>query len=216
MTKTLRRVRDATPFSKVVPLSEANVARLGLVCVQERIPEDYTHWKISYALEGREGEISCECGSEYGGVPHGVDGDFATALNMLYLEQGTPASGLVETTAYQLIRYAGFEDSGYYYVRLSESLKRLGAAQYKVARVWQGGRGWQTTEFSYLNQIDSSSPEGRTVGRATLLSIRLAGSGGALDPQQPPDGHGPPIPDLAQPSHHPGALSAAQCGAPGW
>ncbi len=157
---------------------ETKLTRLGLISAQERISPSYTTWKTMYDVNGHDGELSCFSPSEVGGVPHGVDGDFVTALNTLYLEQGAPIDGYVHTTAYQLLQRAGFEDNGASYQRLSESLRRLRLAEYVIGRAWrqrgESGNGWASVAFSYISQIKQSTPEHRDLSRGTTLSIQLA------------------------------------------
>jgi len=154
---------------------EANVGRLGLISVQERIPDTYVRWSAPFELEGHEGEIVCTCSKEVGGVPHGLDGDFATVLNVLYLEQGAPEDGVVQATAYALLQRAGFQDSSYYYDKLTASLERLREARYRVSRAWKrpDRKGWDTVDFNYISQIESSTTEGRSLGQGTTLAIKL-------------------------------------------
>lgn len=155
---------------------EANSARLGLISVQERIPSDYTRWDIEFQVDGRAAKLTCISPSEYGGIPHGLDGDFATALNMLYLDQGAPDSGEVIVTAYQLLQKAGFTDSGQYYQALQASLDRLKGATYTASESWRDKRHqrWTTVKFNIIEQIDSDTEGGTQYGQGTMLKIRLA------------------------------------------
>lgn len=166
------------PLGEIRHFDETNLARLGLISAQERITPTYTTWKTTYDVNGHDGELTCFSPSEVGGVPHGVDGDFVTALNTLYLEQGAPVDGFVHSTAYQLIQRAGFEDNGASYERLSESLRRLRVAEYVIGRAWrrrgEGANGWASVAFSYISQIRQSTPENRDLSRGTTLSIQLA------------------------------------------
>jgi plasmid replication initiation protein len=163
------------PLEQITHFDEANVGRLGLISVQERISDSYVRWNAPFEMDGNEGEIICTCSSEVGGVPHGLDGDFATVLNVLYLEQGAPEDGVVHATAYSLLQRAGFQDSSYYYEKLNASLERLREARYRVSRAWKrpGRKGWDTVDFNYISQIESSTAEGRTIGQGTVLSIKL-------------------------------------------
>jgi len=166
------------PLGEIRQFDETNLTRLGLISAQERIAPTYTTWKTSYDVNGHDGELTCFSPSEVGGVPHGVDGDFVTALNILYLEQGASIDGFVHSTAYQLIQRAGFEDNGASYERLSESLRRLRVAEYVIGQAWrrrgEGGNGWASVAFSYISQIRQSTPEHRGLSRGTTLSIQLA------------------------------------------
>jgi len=166
------------PLGEIRQFDETNLTRLGLISAQERIAPTYTTWKTTYDVNGHDGELTCFSPSEVGGVPHGVDGDFVTALNILYLEQGASIDGFVHSTAYQLIQRAGFEDNGASYERLSESLRRLRVAEYVIGQAWrrrgEGGNGWASVSFSYISQIRQSTPEHRGLSRGTTLSIQLA------------------------------------------
>lgn len=177
MTKVRRKPTVAPQlFSEIDRFDEANSARLGLICVQERIPEDYTRWDIEYNIDGRDAKLTCISPSEYGGVPHGLDGDFATLLNVLYLEQGAPESGEVHTTAYQLLQKAGFPDSGQYYQSLQEALDRLKGATYTASESWRDNKRkrWTTVKFNIIEQIDSDTEGSTGFGVGTTLKIRLA------------------------------------------
>lgn len=162
--------------SAIERFDEANSARLGLICAQERIPPDYTRWDIEIPIDDRVARLTCISPAEYGGVPHGLDGDFATALNLLYMEQGSPDSGEVQVTAYQLLQKAGFADSGQYYNALQESLDRLKGATYTASESWRDKRQkrWTTVKFNFIEQIESDTVNTTAFGEGTLLRIRLA------------------------------------------
>lgn len=176
--KPNRSIATPRPAAEITQFDETNLSRLGLISIQERIPETYTTWITTFDANGHDGELSCFSPSEVGGIPHGLDGDFVTALNAMYLEQGAPLDGFVHTTAYALIQRAGFEDTGQIYERLQGALKRLRAAQFKIAQAWrrrvEGKTGWVSVEFSYISQIRQSIPEGKTLARGTTLSVQLA------------------------------------------
>ena len=179
MAKKVVKSRSAPrPLLEQKHFDETNLARLGLISAQERIAESYTTWKTTFDANGHDGELSCFSPAEVGGVPHGVDGDFVTALNTMYVEQGAPQDGFVHTTAYQLILRAGFEDNGTNYERLETSLRRLTVAKYVIGRAWrrrgEGSNGWASVTFSYISQIRQSTPERRSLSRGTTLSVQLA------------------------------------------
>lgn len=179
MAKKVVKSRSAPkPSGELRHFDETNLARLGLISAQERIADSYTSWKTSFDTNGHDGELSCFSPGEVGGVPHGVDGDFVTALNTMYLEQGAPLDGFVHTTAYQLIQRAGFEDNGTNYERLETSLRRLTVAKYVIGRAWrrrgEGPNGWVSVTFSYISQIRQSTPERRSLSQGTTLSVQLA------------------------------------------
>lgn len=179
MAKKVIKSRSAPkPSGELRHFDETNLARLGLISAQERIADSYTTWKTTFDTNGHDGELSCFSPGEVGGVPHGVDGDFVTALNTMYLEQGAPLDGFVHTTAYQLIQRAGFEDNGTNYERLETSLRRLTVAKYVIGRAWrrrgEGPNGWASVTFSYISQIRQSTPERRSLSQGTTLSVQLA------------------------------------------
>lgn len=162
--------------SQITRFDEANSARLGLICAQERIPPDYTRWDIEIPIDDRVARLTCISPAEYGGVPHGLDGDFATALNLIYLEQGSPTNGEVQVTAYQLLQKAGFADSGQYYASLQESLDRLKGATYTASESWRDKRQerWTTVKFNFIEQIEADTAGTTEYGDGTMLRIRLA------------------------------------------
>jgi len=175
MARSRGELPNPQPQELIEHRDEANLGPLGLICVQERIPDSFTTWETPFLWGDGEGVMSCLCASELGGVPHGMDGDFATILNILYLEQGMPSDGWVHTTAYHLIRRAGFETSGHYYARLDASLKRLKGAQFELTRLWRvKGRGrTDSLHFSYIKEFVRSTLED-SLGEETTLSIQLA------------------------------------------
>lgn len=135
---------------------EANVSRLGLICIQERIPDSYTSWEVNFVREGRPSRLTCVAPAEYGGVPHGLDGDISTALIDMYIEQGAPPTGQVRTTAYRLLQRAGFSDAGHYYQALKRSLYRLRFAGYSASESWRDAprERWTTVTFTYLTGLN--------------------------------------------------------------
>lgn len=154
---------------------EGNIGPLALICLQERIPESYTTWKVDVHLGAVEGEVSCLSPSEVGGVPHGIDGDVAMVLQMLYLEQGSPSDGWVETTPYTLLTRAGLEVSGRYYHRLEASLRRLNSAIYTVKSIWlnRSRNRHETVRFAFLAQVETVSQDA-AIGEGSTLRVKLA------------------------------------------
>ncbi|ULH14007.1 replication initiator protein A (plasmid) [Deinococcus sp. KNUC1210] len=156
---------------------EANVSRLGLISIQERIPDDYTNWLIEFFREGRPSRLQCVASAEYGGVPHGLDGDIATALTDLFIEQGAPEDGKIRTTAYALLKRAGFSDAGHYYVALKRSLHRLRFAGYSASECWRDAvrERWVTVTFTYLTGLTFSADEAQLhLNRGSELEVTLA------------------------------------------
>ena len=160
--------------TELTTFDEANVGELGLISLHERIPEEFTAWSRKVVFNQREASVSCS--SPEFGVPHGLDGDFATVLGVLYLEQGAPEDGTVHTTAYKLIVRAGFEDTGFYYSRLRVSLDRLSSAQYRVKQGWRaaGRKGYDTAVFSYIADYQIRTLDKDALGQGSVLEVRLA------------------------------------------
>lgn len=166
-----------TPVSvELRRFDEANVARLGLISIQERIPSDYTSWVIEREIDGRTRRLECVAPAEFGGVPHGLDGDIANAIIDLFIEQGAPASGEVSTTAYKLLRRAGLSDDGRHYQRLNQSLFRLRGATYTMRDSWYEAdkKRFGTTAFSYLESFETISDDEEQLLGGSALRIRVA------------------------------------------
>ncbi len=166
------------PLSEAVrSYDEANVSRLGLISIQERIPDDYTNWTIEFFRNGRPSKLQCVASAEYGGVPHGLDGDVATVLTDLYIEQGAPEDGKIRTTAYQLLKRAGFSDAGHYYTALKRSLHRLRFAGYSASECWRDAtkERWTTVTFTYLTGLNFSAEDADLhLSRGSELEVTLA------------------------------------------
>jgi len=161
----------------VLSYDEANVSRLGLISIQERIPDDYTTWTIDFFREGRPSRLQCVASAEYGGVPHGLDGDIATVLTDLYIEQGAPEDGKIRTTAYALLKRAGFSDAGHYYMALKRSLHRLRFAGYSASECWRDAarERWTTVTFTYLAGLNFSAEDTDLhLSRGSELEVTLA------------------------------------------
>lgn len=174
MARERRRKNQTT--SSMQRLTEANVARLGLISIQERIPSDFTRWEVEFEVDGRLGQLSCFSPSEYGGVPHGLDGDVANALIDIFIEQGSPDSGVVTTTASQLLLRAGLHNNGHYHRILTESLRRLKQATYTMSHAWRDHeeQRWTSGTFSYVLAYEVTSTERDTVTSGAVLSVTLA------------------------------------------
>ena len=163
--------------TSVTSYDEANVSRLRLISIQERIPDDYTTWTINFFREGRPSRLQCVASAEYGGVPHRLDGDVVTALTDLYIEQGAPEDGKIRTTAYALLKRAGFSDAGHYYMALKRSLHRLRFAGYSASECWRDAarERWTTVTFTYLAGLNFSAEDPDLhLSRGSELKVTLA------------------------------------------
>jgi plasmid replication initiation protein len=154
---------------------EANVARLGLISIQERIPSDFTSWTIDFAVDGRQARLSCVAVAEHGGVPHGLDNDVSLALITLYQEAGSPEDGTVVTTAYRILSVIGWDTSGHYYQALKESLDRLTTATFTASEAWRSGTKWTTVKFRYIDRLEYTSEDDKLgLSGQSVLRIKLA------------------------------------------
>lgn len=172
-----RKRKNATDSTmQMQRLTEANVARLGLISIQERIPSDFTRWEVEFEVDGRVGQLSCFSPAEYGGVPHGLDGDVANALIDIFIEAGSPDNGVVNTTASQLLLRAGLHNNGHYHHVLTESLRRLKQATYTMSHAWRDHehQRWTSGTFSYVLAYEITSNERDMVTAGTVLSVTLA------------------------------------------
>ena len=170
------KVKKPALTQPVIRPTEANVARLGLISIQERIPADFVRWKYEFEIDGQVGEISCFSPVEYGGVPHGLDGDIANALIDIYIEQGTPDSGVITTTGGQILARAGLHNNGHYHSALTESLARLRQATYTMTHAWRDHEQarWTSGTFSYILAYEYTTNQKNVLNGTTILSVTLA------------------------------------------
>ena len=169
MSKTAQETGEIRRFD------EANVARLGLISIQERIPADYTSWAIELNLDGRRAKLSCVAVAEHGGVPHGLDNDVSLALISLYQEAGSPEDGTVVTTAYRILSVIGWDTSGHYYAALRESLERLTTATFTASEAWRTGSKWTTVKFRFVDGLEYTSENDKLhLAGSSVLKIKLA------------------------------------------
>ncbi|GAA4020144.1 replication initiator protein A [Deinococcus rubellus] len=173
------KAQAALLFQKTPELQrfdEANVGRLGLISIQERISSEYASWKVEFEIDGRRARLSCDALPKYGGVPHGLDNDISAALIDLYIESGSPEDGVLRTTAHKILRRAGLDASGRYYQTLEQSLYRLRTATYAASEAWyEVKRRWTTVTFNYLAELEYSSEDDELgFSGASVLKVRLA------------------------------------------
>ncbi|WP_117236612.1 replication initiator protein A [Thermus sediminis] len=172
-----RRSKDTPPLLDLKEprqFDEANAARLGLISIQERIPEGYASWEEEFEVLGKPVKLACYASPSVGGVPHGLDNEVSLALIALYLNAGSPPDGTFTTTAYQILKLMGFDTSGYYYRALKESLLRLTTATYVLSEAWRADGRWQSVTFRYVDKLEfTSSREGR-LDRSSVIRITLA------------------------------------------
>lgn len=171
----------AVPRSVNTGWDEGNVARLGLISIQEHIPENFISWETQYLVSGRPVKVSCEAFAWYRGVPHGLDNDVAIALLEFFIEAGSPEGGDLELSVYSLISRAGWDRKGHYYNALESSLWRLRSATYTVQDAWYDKELHQLTSvtFNYLEHLEyltvvrGSAAQG-PFSHKTVVRLRLA------------------------------------------
>ncbi len=172
-----RRSQDTPPLLDLKEprqFDEANVARLGLISIQERIPEGYASWEEEFEVLGKPVKLACYANPNVGGVPHGLDNEVSLALIALYLNAGSPPDGTFTTTAYQILKLMGFDTSGYYYRALKESLLRLTTATYVLSEAWRAGGRWQSVTFRYIDKLEFTSGREGRLDRSSVIRITLA------------------------------------------
>lgn len=177
MARRSTKKADVTAPTAITRFDEANVGRLGLISIQERIPDNFTSWHVDFFVEGRPAQLSCESLPKYGGVPHGLDGDIANAIILIYHEHGSPADGVIRTTPYQLLKRAGLDASGRYYKSLKLSLLRLRTSTYFASEAWrEHPRGnWTTVTFNYLEGLEfTTQSDEQDLSSGSAILIRLA------------------------------------------
>jgi plasmid replication initiation protein len=175
-------MKEATQRDISRHIDEGNLARLGLISIQERIPEDLVEWKVEFNLGGTQAQLQCAAVLTYGGVPHGLDNDVSLALLTIYQAAGSSADGTFVTTAYQILKSIGLDTSGRYYRALRESLMRLTHTTYTASQAWHADGRWQSRTFRYIddiefthkhtNELDSSSVIRITLGKEIVRSVR--------------------------------------------
>ena len=174
-----RRKTPGPPVRKssehITRFDEGNIARLGLISIQERIPEDFTSWAVEFNVDGNPARLACVAPAEYGGVPHGLDNDVSLALLNLYMEAGSPEGGEFTCTSFELLKSMGLDTSGHYYEAVQQSLDRLKAATYEASRAWNVAGRWVTVKFNYIERWEFTSDDGRRrQGEGSIVRVRLA------------------------------------------
>ncbi len=167
--------KDSRPLELRQRFDELNLARLGLISIQERIPDDFNRWEIEFEIDGQPAKLACISHAEYGGVPHGLDNDVFSAIVDLFIEAGAPASGELVVTAHAILKRAGIDPNGRSYANLHQSLHRLRTAIYTAKEAWRDHdkRQWTSVTFAHLEQLGYSG-EHENVGRGTVIRLELA------------------------------------------
>ncbi|GAA5533918.1 hypothetical protein Dalu01_02326 [Deinococcus aluminii] len=141
---------------KAVPLrTEFNVARLGLISIQQRLPQSSASWEAGTLIDGQAGAIRCVAGAGMQ-VPHGMDGDVLSAIMTLYYAQDHPSDRLVRTNIRELMRVAQVKQlDGKHYQIFKESLARLNRGAYSLKSAWKrkGVAGRLDANFYILESV---------------------------------------------------------------
>jgi len=117
--------------------TEFNVARLGLISIQQRLPLSAVAWEAGTLIDGEAGTITCVATPGIQ-VPHGIDGDVASAVITLYFAAGTPSDRLVRTNMRELMQVANFDHvGGKHYQMFKDSLTRLNGGQFTLKSAWK-------------------------------------------------------------------------------
>lgn len=117
--------------------TELNVARLGLISIQQRLPQTIDRWEAGTLLDGQAGSITCQA-TEGMQVPHGIDGDVLSAIITLYQAQNSPSDRLIRTNIRELMRIAHVgQPDGKSYGMFKDSLARLNQTAYSLESAWK-------------------------------------------------------------------------------
>jgi plasmid replication initiation protein len=154
---------------------ETNVARLGLISIQERLPDEITSWEEEFEISGKRMRLACYAVAEYGGVPHGLDNDLSLALIALYIDAGSPEDGTFTCNVHQVLKLMGLATTGYYYQALHESLMRLAGTTYVLSEAWRNGDRWENATFRYIDKLHFTSPQNnKRLDASSAIRVTLA------------------------------------------
>jgi plasmid replication initiation protein len=154
-------------------LDETNVARLGLISIQNRLPSGYNTWRVDFTLSEKPAYLSCE-GLDKLGVPHGIDNDVSVALIALYQEQGASEDGIVVCNIRQIMRLMDLPESAQYYESVRESLERLNKSTYTISGAWQQSNQYITVTFRFIDKLRYSSEQIGKLTQSSRFEIKLA------------------------------------------
>lgn len=131
------------------------MARLGLISIQQRLPEACDSWEAGTLINGQAGSIRCTTSSGLQ-VPHGVDGDVLSAIITLYYAADNPGDRLVRTTLRELMRVAQTKQlDGRHYQIFKGSLQRLNRSNFTLKSAWKrrGTTGRLDASFYILESV---------------------------------------------------------------
>jgi len=173
-----KRERPVKPSQSITPreqIDELNVYRLGLISVQERVPDDFIGWDESVEIAGVQGRVTCVAVTKYK-APHGVDNDVFSGCITRFRELGMPQDGRIITTAYLLLRASGMDINGASYEQLKESLHRLWTTSYQISQLWRdhARKRWTTQGFRIIENLEFTTGEAHDLDADSVIVITLA------------------------------------------
>lgn len=111
-------------------VDERNLARLGVVSIQTRVPRSADRWHHSFTVGERQVRIE---GNAPEGRPRGLDTNVLLGIETLFAAAGCPEHNWLHTNGYELRDASFLPDNGNNYKRLRESINRLYGVYFKVA-----------------------------------------------------------------------------------
>ncbi|WP_027483342.1 replication initiator protein A [Deinococcus pimensis] len=111
-------------------VDERNLARLGVVSIQTRVPSSADRWGHAFTIGDRHVRIE---GNAPEGRPRGIDTNVLLGIETLFAAAGCPEHNWLHTNGYELREASFLPDNGNNYRRLRESINRLYAVYFTVA-----------------------------------------------------------------------------------
>ncbi|GGJ58977.1 replication initiator protein A [Deinococcus roseus] len=170
-----KKVKKTPSSSPLLPhYAEMNVHYLGLISIQRQIDKKDWRWRIEETRNGRQTVIECLGNQEYG-VPHGNDNDFYNAIIHQYVENNMPEDGVVQVTAYELLKLSGKTDNNQNYDALRESLHRLYLSAFFVSQAWLNKKNtrWETVSFKHIDKLRFTSDDEANLSNRSIIQITL-------------------------------------------
>ncbi|GGR32770.1 replication initiator protein A [Deinococcus ruber] len=124
------------PVTKVSPVKgsdERNFSSLILIPSQERLPKDRT--RLERFVTRSDGQV-VKVVAEGLDLAHGIDNDILVGLVNLYIEAGCPTDGVIEVSAYSVLKMAGLPTEAHYYKGLEPGMKRLKGTVFTITEGW--------------------------------------------------------------------------------
>ncbi|WP_261665174.1 hypothetical protein [Deinococcus sp. Marseille-Q6407] len=134
-------------ISQASPKMDYNIARLGLICSQSRLPSRFQlGWESKNAL----GTISCE-GSLKFGIPYGLAADILSGiLTALMIQQTTGnMNPELRLSVAELMRLSGLKPHPRHYAAIDFMLSALHKASYTIENCWREPTLFRTYHSKY-------------------------------------------------------------------